>query len=134
MLSTIMKYNNKRLKIKTDQEEIPEDEYLIGAVANGKIFGKGMKIAPQACLNDRLFDFVLVKGMRLLEFFLNCWKVYTGTHLSHPKISVMRSQKINAIPHRNESEVLIELDGELPGKLPATFEIIPKAFLVKGYV
>lgn len=134
MLSAIFKYNSKRLKIKTDQEEIPEDEYLMGAVANGKIFGKGMKIAPQACLNDRFFDFVLVKGMRLLEFFLNCWKVYTGTHLSHPKISMMRTQKIKAIPSRNESDVLIELDGELPGKLPATFEIVPKGFLVKGYI
>jgi len=134
MLSTIIKYNNKRLKIKTDQEKIPEDEYLMGAVANGKIFGKGMKIAPQACLNDGLFDFVLVKGMRLLEFFLNCWKVYTGTHLSHPKISMMRSQKIKAIPYGNEGDVLIELDGELPGKLPATFEIVPKGFRIKGYI
>ncbi len=134
MLSTITKYKNKRLKIKTDREEIPEDEYLVGAVANGKIFGKGMKIAPQARLDDGLFDFVLVKGMRLLEFFLNCWKVYTGTHLSHPKISVMRSQKIKAIPHRNENDILIELDGELPGKLPATFEIVPKVLQVKGYV
>jgi diacylglycerol kinase (ATP) len=134
MLSTIIKYKNKRLKIKIDQEEIPEDEYLVGAVANGKIFGKGMKIAPQARLDDRVFDFVLVKGMKLLEFFLNCWKVYTGTHLSHPKISLIRSQKIKAIPHRKEGDVLIELDGELPGKLPATFEIVPNGFLVKGYL
>jgi len=134
MFSTIIKYKNKRLKLKIDQEEIPEDEYLVGAVANGKIFGKGMRIAPQARLDDGLFDLVLVKGMRLLEFFCNCWKVYTGTHLSHPKISLFRGKKIKVITSSDEDEVLIELDGELPGKLPATFEIVPNSFLVKGYV
>jgi len=134
MFSTIIKYENKRLKLKIDQEEIPEDEYLVGAVANGKIFGKGMRIAPQARLNDGLFDLVLVKGMRLLEFFCNSWKVYTGAHLSHPKISLFRGKEIKAIPHSDEDEVLIELDGELPGKLPATFKIVPNSFLVKGSI
>jgi diacylglycerol kinase (ATP) len=134
MFSTIFKYKKKRLKLKIDQQEIPEDEYLIGAVANGKIFGKGMRIAPQARLDDGLFDLVLVKSMRLLEFFCNCWKVYTGTHLTHPKISLIRGKKIKVIPHSDEDEVLIELDGELPGKLPATFEIVPHSFLVKGYI
>jgi len=134
MFSTIIKYKNKRLKLKIDEEDIPEDEYLVGAVANGKIFGKGMRIAPQASLDDGLFDLVLVKKMSLLEFFFNSWKVYTGTHLTHPKISLIKGKEIKAIPHRDEDEVLIELDGELPGKLPATFEIVRQSFLVKGYI
>jgi len=132
LLSTIIKYKNKRLWINIDQEEIPEDEYMIGAVANGRIFGKGMKIAPEALLDDGLFDFVLVKGMRLLEFFRHGWKLFAGTHLSHPKISLIRGKKIKVLQGEGEEDVLIELDGEQLGKLPATFEIVPHSFLVKS--
>jgi len=93
-----------------------------------------MKIAPNAELDDGFFDVVLVKGMKMLEFFRNAWKIYTGTHLSHPKIALIRGRKIEAFAEDDESDVLIEIDGEQVGILPATFEIIPRNFLVKGYL
>src|SRR4030042_3387770 len=46
LYTTALKYKNKRLRLKLDGRELPEDEYMIGAVANGRIFGKGMKIFP----------------------------------------------------------------------------------------
>lgn len=134
LISTFIKYKNKKLKMKIDNEEIPEDEYLIGAVANGKIFGKGMKIAPYAQLDDGLFDFILIKGMKLLEFLRNSLKIYTGTHLSHHKVSMIRGRKIEVLPTEEEEDVLIELDGEQVGKLPATFENVTKNFQIKGYL
>jgi len=93
-----------------------------------------MKIAPEAKLDDGLFDVVLIKGMKVLEFFRNGWRLYTGTHLSHPKISLIRGTKVEAIADDEENDVLIEVDGEQLGKLPATFEIIPGSILVKGYL
>jgi len=134
LISTFITYKNKKLSIRIDDEELPVDEYMIGAISNGRIFGKGMKIAPDARLDDGLFDVVLIKGMKMLEFFRNAWKIYLGTHLSHPKISLIRGRKIEAVAEDDESEVLIEIDGEQLGKLPATFEIIPHNFLVKGYL
>jgi len=134
LFSTIISYKNKRIKIKIDEKEIPDDEYFMGAVANGRIFGKGMKIAPEASLNDGLFDFVLVKGMKLLEFIRYGWKIFSGTHLSHPKISLIRGRTIEAIPVESEEDVLVELDGEQLGKLPASFSIVPSSLHVKGYL
>lgn len=134
LISTFISYKNKRLKIKIDDEELPVDDYLIGTISNGRIFGKGMKIAPEAKLDDGLFDVVLIKGMKVLEFFKNGWRIYTGTHLSHPKISLIRGTKVEAIADDGENDVLIEVDGEQLGKLPATFEIIPGSILVKGYL
>jgi diacylglycerol kinase (ATP) len=132
LISTFVSYKNKKINIKIDGEDLPEDEYLIGTISNGRIFGKGMKIAPQAKLDDGLFDVVLVKGMKKLEFFRNVWKIYTGTHLSHPKISLIRGSRIEAYVRGGQEDVLIEVDGEQVGTLPATFEIIPQNFLVKG--
>ncbi|MGD2246323.1 MAG: diacylglycerol kinase family lipid kinase [Candidatus Aminicenantes bacterium] len=132
LISTYISYKNKRIKIKIDNEDLPADEYLIGTISNGRIFGKGMKIAPSAKLDDGLFDVVLVKGMSKLEFFRNVWRLYSGTHLSHPKIALIRGKKIEAFSAEEEKDVLIEVDGEQVGTLPATFEIIPQNLLVKG--
>jgi diacylglycerol kinase (ATP) len=132
-LAAFIHYKNKKIRLRIDDKDLPDGEYLIGAVANGKVFGKGMKIAPDAKLDDGLFDVVLIKGMKALEFCVNAWRVYAGTHLSHPKISVIRGRKIEAIPERNEEDVLIEVDGEQVGKLPATYDIARKRILIKGY-
>ena len=133
-LATFFHYKNKKIRLKVDGEEIPRGEYLIGAISNGRIFGKGMKIAPNARLDDELFDIVLVKGMIVWEFVRNVWKLYAGTHLSHPKISLIQGKQIEAFPEDPHENILIEIDGEQVGKLPATFEIVPKSISVKGYV
>ena len=133
LISTMIQYKNKHIQIKVDGRELPKGEYLIGAVANGGIFGKGMKIAPQAKLDDGLFDFVCVKGMKFLEFCLHGWKIFLGTHLTHPKIFLMHSRRIEAVPDEDEN-VLLELDGEQLGSLPARFEMIPRSLLIKGYL
>jgi diacylglycerol kinase (ATP) len=133
LVSTMARYKAKRVRIHVDGVEIPRGDYLIGAVANGRVFGKGMKIAPQALLDDGLFDFVYVKGMKFLEFCANGWKLMNGTHLGHPKIFLVRGRRIEAEPEEGET-VLIELDGEQLGTLPATFEVIPRSLPVKGYI
>jgi diacylglycerol kinase (ATP) len=133
LVTTMVQYRNKRVGIRVDGKSLPEGEYLIGAVANGKIFGKGMKIAPGARLDDGLFDSVLVRGFKFLEFCRHGWKLMNGSHLSHPKVTLIRGSKIDAWPEGNE-DVLLELDGEQLGRLPATFEIVPRNLLIKGYL
>jgi YegS/Rv2252/BmrU family lipid kinase len=133
LVTTMVQYRNKRVRIRVDGENLPEGEYLIGAVANGKIFGKGMKVAPGARLDDGLFDTVLVRGFKFFEFCRHGWKLMNGSHVSHPKVSVVRGSRVEAWPEDNE-DVLIELDGEQLGRLPATFEILPRNLLIKGFL
>lgn len=134
LLSTFAHYKNKRLRIRIDGQELPIEEYMVGAVANGRIFGKGMKIAPQAQLDDGLFDIVLVKGMKVFEFCRNIWRLYSGNHLSHPKISLIRGRHIEVYPAEEEDQdVLIEVDGEQVGKIPVSFDILPTTLSVIGY-
>ena len=132
MMATALRFKNKRLRLKVDGREFPRDEYLIGAVANGRIFGKGMKISPQARLDDGRLDFVLVRGMKMLEFFLNSWKIYLGTHLAHPKIDLYRCRRVEAVAEDPQEEVVIELDGDVFGRLPATFDVLPLSLSVKS--
>jgi YegS/Rv2252/BmrU family lipid kinase len=133
LLSTFVAYTNKRIRVRIDDQDFPAEKYLVGAISNGKIFGKGMKIAPEAKLDDDLFDVVLVKAMKALEFFRNVWRIYSGSHLSHPKISLLRGHRVEALAENGQEEVLIEIDGEQVGVLPVIFEVIPQGLLVKGY-
>jgi diacylglycerol kinase family enzyme len=117
-----------------DGRSLPDGEYLIGAVANGKIFGKGMKVAPDARLDDGLFDAVLVRGFRFVEFCRHGWKLMNGTHVTHPKVSVLKGRRVEAWAGVEGEEVLLELDGDQLGRLPATFELVPRTLLVRGFL
>jgi len=116
-----------------DGRELPREEYLIGAIANGRVFGKGMKIAPLARLDDGLFDAVFVKGMRFLEFCTKGWRLMNGSHLKIRKVRHVRARRVEAEPDQSDP-ILLELDGEQLGTLPAVFEIVPGSLPVKGYL
>lgn len=133
LVTTMARYKNKRVGIRVDGEDLPDGEYLIGAIANGKIFGKGMKVAPDARLDDGLFDAVLVRGFRFMEFCRHGWKLINGSHVTHPKVRVVRGRRVEAWPAAGE-DVLLEIDGDLVGRLPATFEIVPRNLLIKGFL
>jgi YegS/Rv2252/BmrU family lipid kinase len=132
-LTTFLHYKNKKLRIKVDGQDLPEDEYMIGAIANGQVFGKGMKAAPDAELDDGLFDVLLVKGMKLFEFLRTMRRLYSGTHLPHPRIDLLRSRSVEVTsPPGADQEVYIEVDGEQVGKVPVNFEVLPQCFPIKA--
>lgn len=133
LVETMAHYRAKRVRIRVDGAELPLGEYLIGAVANGRVFGKGMKIAPDARLDDGLFDTVLVKSMRFVEFCLQGWKLMSGKHIGYHKVEVMRGARVEAESEDGEP-VLIEFDGEQLGTLPAVFSIQPRSLPIKGYL
>ena len=58
-----------------------------------------------------------------LDLALNLPRLYRGTHLGHRKVTVLRARRVHVEPER---PLPLELDGELPGTTPATFEIAPR--------
>jgi YegS/Rv2252/BmrU family lipid kinase len=99
-------------------------------VANARYFGGGMKIAPKALLDDGLFDVVAVGDMSAPAILINSYRVYLGTHLGMQDVRHARARRVEARPAAGE-EVKLEIDGELAGRLPATFEILPGALRVR---
>ena len=97
-------------------------------VANGRYQGGGMLIAPDAEPDDGLFDVLVIGDITKRDFVLNVGKIYRGTHLSHPKIELLKSSTVSV-----DAEVAlpIELDGEQPGTTPARFEVLPRALRLR---
>ena len=103
------------------------------AVANGRAFGGGMLVAPNARPDDGLFDVVVVRHAPRRQMLADMKLIYTGDHLDNPNVRVVRGRKVVAAPVEETQgrPVLIETDGEGIGCLPATFEILPRALNVR---
>ena len=97
-------------------------------VANGRYFGGGMMICPQAEPDDGLFDVLLIGDLTKRDLLLTLPKTYRGSHLPHPKAELLRA---TAVAIDGPQPVPIQLDGEQPGTTPATFEIVPRALRVR---
>ena len=131
LLQTAMRTTPIRLAVQLDDSHERHLVVLNLCVANARYFGGGMKIAPDAKLTDGKFDIVGVGDLSALKIFTSAPRVYMGSHLSMPEVSHAHARKVTIRPADRGSEVALEIDGELPGKLPATFQIIPEALRVR---
>ncbi len=102
----------------------------VAAVANGRFFGGGMMIAPDADPQDGMFDLVTIRRLSFLESAGRSGAIYRGAHVSDPKVSVARVRTLVAEPADGVATVLLDVDGEAPGRLPARFEIVPRAIKI----
>ena len=126
MLRTLVSYRNKDIVLKVgDKEECYR--VLNIAVANGGYLGGGMHIAPEAELDDRLLDVVVIGDMGKLEVLKEFPTVYKGTHINHPKVSV---RKANDVAIESAEPMLVYADGELLGECPASFRVVPAALSI----
>ncbi len=121
LLSTIKSYRSTKIKIEIDDTETIEDNFLIGAVANGRMFGGGMIIAPEAQPDDGKFDLVLIRSLSRLEIIWNSPLLYNGKILKHRKVILKRAKKLKVTALQ---PVDLEYDGELGISLPVEFDII----------
>jgi YegS/Rv2252/BmrU family lipid kinase len=99
-------------------------------VANARYFGGGMKIAPHAKIDDGRFDVVAVGDVSALTVLANSYRLYLGTHLGMQEVRHAHARRVRA-ESADGSVVKLEVDGELVGRLPATFELRPGALPVR---
>jgi len=124
LLKTLLSYSSKKVKIQIDDGQTIEGQYLIGAVANGRVFGGGMIIAPDAEPDDGYLDLVLVGDMKKMEIIANTPRLYRGTIAGNPKVKIIKTRRLKV---SSDDQVNIEYDGEVGPRLPATFEVVEKA-------
>ena len=97
-------------------------------VANGRCFGGGMRICPEAEPDDGLFDVLLIGDVTKRDLLLTLPKSYRDKHLPHPRLEVLRGRVVTVDA---DEPLPIELDGEQPGTTPARFEVVPHALRVR---
>jgi YegS/Rv2252/BmrU family lipid kinase len=125
------KYKNATVRLVLDGGTPREGRVYNVAVANGRYFGGGMKVAPDAALDDGWFDVVTLGDFGFSDLLFRGLDIYSGKHLKNPKVTVTRARRVDA-EAVDGAEVLLDVDGEAPGRLPASFELLAGALKVRA--
>ncbi len=124
LIATLLTFRPKRIKLQVDGD-IFETNLLDVIVANGQYFGGGIHVARNARLDSGTFQVIAVPPIALPEAFWNLRYLYNGRFVENPRWA--RTWQATRIVAQCDEPVLLDLDGEGPGRLPCAIELLPKA-------
>ncbi len=125
-IRAIASYTNAPLRVKIDGKVVYEAPLFGVSVANGRFFGGGMMMAPHAALDDGQFEVIIVGDLPKSRLAASLTKIYRGAHIGEPGVLRFQGKRVELEPLFEWQRVLLELDGEQPGKAPAVVDIIPR--------
>lgn len=100
-------------------------------VASGRYFGSGMRVAPKADPSDGRFDILMVEKTNPFKLLLNVSRLYKRGGAATSGLETFRTKRLTVVPHAGADPLLVEADGDTIGRIPATFEIVPRAIRFK---
>ena len=126
-LAVFSRWRNDEVRVTVDGETRSGPMHDV-VVANGRYFGGGMMICPEAEPDDGLLDVLTVGDLTKRDLLLTLPKTYRGRHLPHPKAELLRGALVEI---ETAAPLPVELDGEQPGTTPVRFEIVPRALRLR---
>jgi len=131
-LAELLKYRAGQVRVRFDDGESIDVHTALVAAANGRYFGSGMMIAPDAAIDDGLLDVLVYRAEGKLRMVLDFNHIYRGTHVALPRVTLRRCRWCEVEPLGDGPGALIEVDGESPGRIPARIEVLPGALTLRG--
>ncbi|HZR11686.1 MAG TPA: diacylglycerol kinase family protein [Acidimicrobiia bacterium] len=125
---TLAVYRPRRFRVRVDDGEPRDVDAWLLAVGNGPVYGGGMQIAPDARLDDGVFDVCVIGRISVPGFVVNFPRVFAGTHTKHPAVSVLRGATVTI--ESLDGGIDLYASGERVGPLPARLETVPRALRV----
>lgn len=126
LLRTALRHRNHEITLQSDGQTSTQPLTTV-LICNGQSTGGGMRVAPGAVLDDGALDVIVVGSLRPWEILWHAPKIYRGTHVAISKVSVHRVQTVSV---NSRESLSVVADGELIGKNPAHFRILPAALRV----
>ena len=125
MLRELASFRAINYTVTADGETWRQGAMLI-SVANGQSIGGGMKVTPDAVLDDGFLDLFIVGPLSRTGLLKVFPKVFSGGHIGHPAVHIRRVRKVEL----SAGNVVAYADGERIGPLPLTIEVVPGAIRV----
>lgn len=126
----MFRFEPPTVRVRADGGEPLEVPINVVAVANGRYFGSGMCVAPGALTHDGLFDVTIWSGYTLADFIFKSKGIYNGEHVTWKGTRQLQCRTFQ-VESADGREVLVEVDGEVPGRLPAKMTVLPGAIRLK---
>lgn len=127
LVKVMLTYQSLPIDIYINDDIKKTEEILFFTVANAPYIGGGMKIVPQAVIDDGLFHICLAQKVSRLEIFKTLPKIYHGKHIEHPKVHIITARELRL---SSIFPLPLHADGELLGALPAYFRVLPRSLLL----
>jgi YegS/Rv2252/BmrU family lipid kinase len=135
-------YENQPVQLSVDGQVVLETPVYLAAFCNGRYFGGGMQIAPQAELGDGLLDCVVHGDLSRLEAYALTRAMYDGSHVRRSKAHCFRGRSFRLSPlpaassmpdtaSTSSRAVPVELDGETAELLPLEIDVLPAALCLR---
>ncbi len=122
IILTFLTYKHRKVRITADNF-LWEGKVLLVVMANGKYFGSGLCIAPQAEPDDGKMQIVLLANVTLFDYLKHQGEVRRGEIISHPEVQYLQSSFCNIEPIE---ECTIDMDGEFVGYGPIDAKVLTK--------
>lgn len=114
-----------KVRVTCDGDKVFEGKFLSIAFGLGKYSGGGMRQTPEAVLDDGLLDMTLIPDIALGRIAREVPRLFTGTFLKIPELTVAKGKAYTVVPCEGSSAEPVEVDGEVIGRSPVRFEVMP---------
>lgn len=132
IISTLIGYRKQQVKVKADSFDY-DGQVMNLVVANGKYFGNGLGIAPDALADDGLFSIVIVGKISMFDYLRFLGDVRKSKKINHPQLTYLKAR--NLYVESPGGPLPIDMDGEFIGYTPLRIRIVPRAlkFICPNY-
>ncbi len=129
VLFVFVTYRHKKVRVRWGDQTF-EGPVLGLVAANGRYFGSGFGIAPDAKLDDGQFELVIFANVSVIDYIRNFSKLRKAERIAHPEVHYYRTDHLWVEP--DGQVVVVEADGEIEGQAPLEYRCLPGAlpFLV----
>ncbi len=117
-LRAMARFTNPSVRVRVDGAPWLEGPSMTVALGNGRFFGGGMMIAPDADPSDGKLSIVSLGDLTRRGAIGLTSKSYSRTHVGVRGVKVTSGTRVEAEPTHAWATVLLDVDGEQPGKLP----------------
>ena len=125
IISALLTYKNRAVKITGDTFTYT-GKIMSLVVANGRFFGGGMGIAPDAKVDDKLFSVVVIGAISIFEYLQNLGNIKKSKRIEHNELQYLSVSEI-LIESADAEPLPIDMDGEFIGYTPIQMKVVPAA-------
>jgi diacylglycerol kinase (ATP) len=129
-LRSLAAWRNRRVRVRVGDGAWAECRTNLLAVVNGTYAGGGMNFSPGASPDDGLLDVLMVCGISRAGLLRELARVHRGGHLANPKVKLARGTSVRVETFDPADSLPVEADGDVRGRTPAEFRVLPAALRV----
>ena len=127
VLAEVARLAPRPVRLALDGAEARTESLVLLCACNNQHVGGDMRMAPEAVVDDGLFDLVTVGPVGRLDLVRTFPRIFAGTHVGHPAV---RSRRARAVEFDLPAPVDVMIDGESLRQRIERVEVVPAAIAV----